>query len=31
MQFALPRILIVNAGFLDAAAYLALKGLFTPT
>jgi uncharacterized membrane protein YoaK (UPF0700 family) len=29
MQFALPRILSVNAGFLDAAAYLALKGLFT--
>jgi uncharacterized membrane protein YoaK (UPF0700 family) len=29
MQFALPRILSVNAGFLDAAAFLALKGLFT--
>jgi uncharacterized membrane protein YoaK (UPF0700 family) len=29
MQFALPRILSVNAGFVDAAAYLALKGLFT--
>ncbi len=29
MQYALPRILSVNAGFLDAAAYLALKGLFT--
>ena len=29
MQFALPRILSVNAGFVDAAAFLALKGLFT--
>ena len=25
----LPRVLSVNAGFMDAAAFLALKGLFT--
>src|SRR5256885_7291583 len=29
MQPGLPRILSVNAGFMDTAAYLALKGLFT--
>src|SRR2546430_13512397 len=29
MQLGLPRILSVNAGFMDTAAYLALKGLFT--
>lgn len=29
MQFALHRILSVNAGFLDAADYLALNGHFT--
>ena len=29
MHMALPRVLSVNAGFMDAAAYLALKGLFT--
>jgi uncharacterized membrane protein YoaK (UPF0700 family) len=28
MQRVLPRLLSVNAGFIDAAAYLALKGLF---
>jgi uncharacterized membrane protein YoaK (UPF0700 family) len=28
MQLLLPRLLSVNAGFIDAAAYLALKGLF---
>jgi uncharacterized membrane protein YoaK (UPF0700 family) len=28
MQLVLPRLLSVNAGFIDAAAYLALKGLF---
>ncbi len=28
MQLALPRLLSVNAGFIDAAGYLALKGLF---
>ena len=28
MQLMLPRLLSVNAGFIDAAAYLALKGLF---
>jgi uncharacterized membrane protein YoaK (UPF0700 family) len=28
MRHALPRLLSVNAGFVDAAAYLALKGLF---
>jgi uncharacterized membrane protein YoaK (UPF0700 family) len=26
---AVPRILSVNAGFMDTAAYLSLKGLFT--
>jgi len=29
MQMALPRVLSVNAGFMDAAGFLALKGLFT--
>jgi len=29
MQRGLPRILSVNAGFMDTAAFLALKGLFT--
>ena len=29
MQLGLPRILSVNAGFMDTAAFLALKGLFT--
>ena len=29
MQMTLPRVLSVNAGFMDAAAFLALKGLFT--
>lgn len=29
MQLVLPRLLSVNAGFVDTAAYLALKGLFT--
>jgi uncharacterized membrane protein YoaK (UPF0700 family) len=29
MHMALPRVLSVNAGFMDTAAYLALKGLFT--
>jgi len=29
MNMALPRVLSVNAGFMDAAAFLALKGLFT--
>src|SRR5256886_7527084 len=29
MQLGLPRILSVNAGFMDAAAYRARKGLFT--
>jgi uncharacterized membrane protein YoaK (UPF0700 family) len=29
MQHQIPRILSFNAGFMDAAAYLALKGLFT--
>ena len=28
MRNTLPRLLSVNAGFVDAAAYLALKGLF---
>jgi uncharacterized membrane protein YoaK (UPF0700 family) len=28
MQLVLPRLLSVNAGFTDAAVYLALKGLF---
>src|SRR5579864_1077981 len=28
MQLVLPRLLSINAGFIDAAAYLALKGLF---
>jgi len=29
MNMALPRVLSVNAGFMDTASYLALKGLFT--
>jgi uncharacterized membrane protein YoaK (UPF0700 family) len=29
MQRAIPRILSINAGFMDTAAFLALKGLFT--
>jgi uncharacterized membrane protein YoaK (UPF0700 family) len=29
MQNQIPRILSINAGFMDAAAFLALKGLFT--
>jgi uncharacterized membrane protein YoaK (UPF0700 family) len=29
MHMALPRVLSVNAGFMDTAAFLALKGLFT--
>lgn len=29
MRMGLPRVLSINAGFMDAAAYLALKGLFT--
>jgi uncharacterized membrane protein YoaK (UPF0700 family) len=29
MNMALPRVLSINAGFMDAAAFLALKGLFT--
>ena len=29
MQHQIPRILSINAGFMDAAAFLALKGLFT--
>src|SRR5258705_10921193 len=29
MQRGLPRILSVNAGFMDTAAFLALHGLFT--
>lgn len=28
MQLVVPRLLSVNAGFIDAATYLALKGLF---
>jgi uncharacterized membrane protein YoaK (UPF0700 family) len=29
MNLALPRVLTINAGFMDTAAFLALKGLFT--
>src|SRR6204780_1011639 len=29
MYRTVPRVLSVNAGFMDAAAFLALKGLFT--
>jgi uncharacterized membrane protein YoaK (UPF0700 family) len=29
MNMALPRVLSINAGFMDTAAFLALKGLFT--
>jgi uncharacterized membrane protein YoaK (UPF0700 family) len=29
MQLALPRLLSANAGYVDTAAFLALKGLFT--
>jgi uncharacterized membrane protein YoaK (UPF0700 family) len=29
MHMTLPRVLSVNAGFMDTAAFLALKGLFT--
>jgi uncharacterized membrane protein YoaK (UPF0700 family) len=29
MQHQIPRILSINAGFMDTAAFLALKGLFT--
>jgi uncharacterized membrane protein YoaK (UPF0700 family) len=29
MQTTIPRVLSVNAGFMDTAAFLALKGLFT--
>ena len=29
MRMALPRVLAVTAGFMDTAAFLALKGLFT--
>src|SRR5580658_489288 len=29
MNVALPRVLSINAGFMDTAAFLALKGLFT--
>jgi uncharacterized membrane protein YoaK (UPF0700 family) len=29
MHVTVPRVLSVNAGFMDTAAFLALKGLFT--